>query len=68
MVEPVFEVAAQEAVELFEKSKNRRLKDVLNVIKRTYHLSKAELARVKRMAENLLTWELLGFERSVDVC
>ncbi|APV43757.1 hypothetical protein Dform_00399 [Dehalogenimonas formicexedens] len=64
----MFEIVAQQAVELFEDSKNRKLKDVLKTIKHTYHLSKAEIAKVKRMVENLLTWELLGFERSVDVC
>ena len=64
----MFEVAAQEAVEMFEQSKTRRLKDVLKIIKHTYHFSRAELAKVKRMVENLLTWEMLGLERSVDVC
>jgi len=64
----VFESAAQQAVELFEQSTYRRLKDVLDIIKRSYHLSKIELAKVKRLAENLLTYEMLEPERSVDVC
>ena len=64
----MFERAAEEAVELFEESKYSTLRDVLNIIKRTYHLTRAELVKVKRLAERLLTYEMLEPERSVDVC
>jgi hypothetical protein len=64
----VFECAAEQAVELFEESRYKTLKDALNFIKSTYHLSKQELIKVKRIAESLLTWEMLEPERSVDVC
>ena len=64
----MFERAAEEAVELFEESKYSNLRDVLNIIKRTYHLTRAELVKVKRLAERLLTYEMLEPERSVDVC
>ena len=68
MVDPVFEIAAEQAVELFEENRYKSLKDVLSVIKRTYHLSKVEFAKVKKLVERLLTWEMLEPERSVDVC
>jgi hypothetical protein len=64
----VFEVAAEQAVELFEENRYKSLKDVLSIIKRTYHLSRAEFAHVKRLVERLLTWEMLDPQRSVDVC
>lgn len=64
----MFECAAEQAVELFEEGKYGRLKSVLRIIKRTYHLSKAELAKVKKLAENLLTYQMLEPERAVDVC
>ena len=64
----MFERAAEEAVELFEESKYSTLRDVLNIIKRTYHLTRTELVKVKRLAERLLTYEMLEPERSVDVC
>ncbi len=64
----MFECAAEQAVELFEESKYKSLKDALVFIKSTYHLSRAELAKVKRLAESLLTWELLEPQRAVDVC
>ncbi len=64
----MFEVAAEQAVELFEENRYNSLNDVLSIIKRTYHLSKAEFAKVKKLVERLLTWEMLEPERSVDVC
>ncbi len=64
----MFECAAEQAVELFEESRYIHLKDALNFVKGTYHLSLAELAKVKKLAENLLTWELLEPQRAVDVC
>ena len=64
----MFESAAEKAVELFEESRYTSLKDILKIIKRTYHLSRAELVKVKRLSENLLTYEMLEPERSVDVC
>jgi hypothetical protein len=67
-MEPVFENAAEEAVELFEESDDKSLKDVLNIVKQHHHLSKAELVAVQAQSEKLLTWEMLEPERSVDVC
>jgi len=64
----VFEVAAEQAVELFEENRYKSLKDVLSIIKRTYHLSRAELVKVKTLVERMLTWEMLEPQRSVDVC
>ena len=64
----MFECAAEQAIELFEESRYKSLKDVLNIIKQMYHLSKTELAKVRRLVQKLLTYEMLEPERSVDVC
>jgi hypothetical protein len=64
----VFECAAEQAIELFEESRYKSLKDVLNIIKQMYHLSKTELGKVRRLVQKLLTYEMLEPERSVDVC
>ena len=62
------ERAAEKAVKLFESNTNRRLKDALFMVKRIYHLSNRKLAKVKSLAEKLLTYQMLEPERFVDVC
>ena len=62
------EGVAEKVVELFEDNKYRCLKDVLKIVKSVYHLSGKELIKVKELAENLLTYEMLEPERLVDVC
>jgi hypothetical protein len=59
---------AEEVVELFEKSKNQKLEEILKTVKSEHHCSNAEMDSVKKEAEALLTYELLEPEGHVDVC
>ena len=59
---------AEEAVELFEESKNQKLEEILKTVKLEHHCSNTEIDSVKKEAEALLTYELLEPEGHVDVC